>query len=245
MPRNSWLLIVVALLALGLGAAARAAEDGGDFYDGQDAYRADDYDRAFETWKPLAERGNLRAQYWLAQLFYFGQGVEKDDKVAARWYEIAARRGHLVAMFKLANLYARGDGVAYSENKVIRWYTEAANRGHLKSALRLASYYARGAYVTQHEGKARFWYRRAAIMGSGKGVIKLAQNLMSTKTIARDYRRAYTWLLIAEAKRLPKARKYRLSLTKHFHGDEIIRARKWAKDFLTKGKLPPRLKSEW
>ena len=245
MPRNSWLLIIAALIALGLGTGARAAEDGGDFYDGQDAYRAYDYDKAFQIWQGLAGRGNLRAQYWLAQLYYFGQGVEKDDALAAKWYETAGRRGHLVAMFKLANLYARGDGVPYSESKVIHWYTRAANRGHLKSALRLAGYYTRGAYVTQHEGKARLWYRRAAMMGSSEGVMKLAQNLMSTKTIARDYRRAYTWFLIAEAKRLLHARKVRLSLTKHFHGDEIIRARKWAKDFLTKGRLPPKLKGEW
>ena len=151
----------------------------------------------------------------------------------------------LLAGCSSTSLYARGDGVPYSERKVIYWYTRAANRGHLKSALRLASYYTRGAYVTQHEGKARFWYRRAAMMGSRHGVMNLAKNLMSSNHIPRDYRRAYTWLLIAEAKRLLNARKYRLSLTKHFQGDEIIRARKWAKNFLTKGKLPPRLKSEW
>jgi TPR repeat protein len=245
MPRNSWAFLIAVLVALALGASARGAENTGDFYNGQDAYRAYDYDKAFGIWKPLAERGNLRAQYWLAQLYFFGQGTEKNDVLAAKWYETAAKRGHLIAMFKLASLYARGDGVPYSERRVVYWYTQAANRGHLQSALTLAGYYTRGAYVTQHEGKARFWYRRAAMMGSSVGVMKLAQNLMSSKRIPRDYRRAYTWLLIAEAKRLLNARKYRLALTKHFHGDEIIRARKWAKDFLTKGKLPPRLKGEW
>lgn len=247
MQRSSRRLIVAAVLgvAVVLSGPAAGNEDGGDFYDGQEAYRAYDYDKAFRIWTKLAAEGNLRAQYWLAQLYYYGQGAQKSDAAAAKWYRTAARRGHLVAMYKLANLYARGDGVPYSERQVIAWHTRAANKGHLPSALRLADYYSRGAYVTQHEGKARLWYRRAARLGSRKAIVKLAENLMTTKTIPRDYRRAYTWLLIAEAKRQVGARKLRLSLTKHFHGDEIVRARKWAKAYLTQGKLPPRLKGEW
>ena len=39
-----------------------------------EAYRSSDYKTALKEWKPLAERGNSEAQYWLGVLYRNGKG---------------------------------------------------------------------------------------------------------------------------------------------------------------------------
>ena len=40
-----------------------------DLQKGLEAYRSSDYKTALKEWKPLAERGNSKAQYWLGVLY--------------------------------------------------------------------------------------------------------------------------------------------------------------------------------
>ncbi|MBS0647807.1 MAG: sel1 repeat family protein, partial [Verrucomicrobia bacterium] len=41
-----------------------------------------------------------------------GQGVAKDEKEAAKWYQKAADQGHAKAQFGLGFCYKKGQGVA-------------------------------------------------------------------------------------------------------------------------------------
>ena len=45
-----------------------------DLQKGLEAYRSSDYKTALKEWKPLAERGNSEAQYWLGVLYRNGKG---------------------------------------------------------------------------------------------------------------------------------------------------------------------------
>jgi len=76
-------------LALVLIAACGFAS-GADYYEGLAAFKAGDYEAAFEEWKPLAEAGFPEAQYQLAAILYkqFGnhtRAAVEFVKVADRW----------------------------------------------------------------------------------------------------------------------------------------------------------------
>ncbi len=245
-------LVLAAIALIGLAGAALADPDDPrdpafqpDFYKGRTAFKNQEYQLAFAHWKRLAEGGHIRAQYWLGRLYYFGQGgIEKNDAEAAKWYKKAANQGHLEAMYKLARMHAFGFGVPQNGPAAIKWYRHAARRGHIKSILDMGRFHEEGYVVRKNEGKARVWYRKAARLGSHKGILRLARNLMGSTHAPRDYRRAYTWFLIAEAKGVPGVKATLRKLNRKFYDAEVARAKLWARDYLTRGKLPPRLKNE-
>ena len=69
------------------------------FEAGVEAASRVDLGAAIEIWTPLAENGDMRAQYRLARLYAEGEGVEKDPAEAARLYRLAGEQGHIEAQF--------------------------------------------------------------------------------------------------------------------------------------------------
>ena len=65
-----------------------------DFWKGLRSYATGDYASALREWVPLAEQGNVEAQYQLGLMYDEGQGVLKDHKTAMKWYKLAADQGH-------------------------------------------------------------------------------------------------------------------------------------------------------
>lgn len=60
---------------------------------GVDAYRATDYNRAYQIWSPLAESGNRSAQFHLGALHLEGRGTEVDYAQAYFWLRVSAYSG--------------------------------------------------------------------------------------------------------------------------------------------------------
>ena len=125
---------------------------------GQRAYRVQDYATAIREWTPLANEGNARAQFRLAEMFAEGRGVEKDLKTAADWYCEAAEHGYVRAQVKLGELYEAGRG--YSEAR--KWYLKAAEQGVARAQYTLARMYWYGRGVNKNDAEAAKWYRKSA-----------------------------------------------------------------------------------
>ncbi len=62
----------------------------GAFEDGLNAFGSAKYKKAYDLWKPLAEKGNAAAQYYIGIMYANGQGVKKDIIKAYAWYSVAA-----------------------------------------------------------------------------------------------------------------------------------------------------------
>lgn len=84
-----------------------AAPAWANFSEGQARFSGGDYKGAYEKWLPLAEKGQVRAQYSLGVLFQEGLGVEKDLKEAERWFARAAEQGYAPATAALRALGAQ------------------------------------------------------------------------------------------------------------------------------------------
>ena len=73
---------------------------------GEAALARGDYAIAYESFRPLAERGNTRAQTRLAEMYAGGQGVKRNPNQAYIWYSLAAQGGNASAAAERAKIAA-------------------------------------------------------------------------------------------------------------------------------------------
>jgi TPR repeat protein len=90
-------LLAGGMLALALFGSAGA----GQFEDGQAASKRGDYSEAVRLWRPLAEQGDARAQFWLGLMYFNGQGLPQDFDQGATWFRKAADQGYAAAQTAL------------------------------------------------------------------------------------------------------------------------------------------------
>ncbi len=86
-------LMLAALLALATAAPA-AADYWSEFEAGVDAFAEGRHDDALAHFRPLAERGDNRSQYWLGIMYFEGKGVPEDLVRAHMWLSLAAQGGN-------------------------------------------------------------------------------------------------------------------------------------------------------
>lgn len=97
---------------------------------GMTLYTQGQPEAAFDTWLPLADAGHAPAQYSLADLFYRGEGVEKDLETAVHWFQAAAKNSYPAAQYHLGYMYATGQGVTRDVVQAYRWMNAADKLGY-------------------------------------------------------------------------------------------------------------------
>ena len=94
----------------------------GDYEKGADAYKEGDHATAFSVFQPLAENKGflslfyaeedvINAQSNLGEMYYKGNGVLQDHKIAVKWWKLAAEQGHARAQYNLGLMYGYGKGI--------------------------------------------------------------------------------------------------------------------------------------
>ena len=132
----------------------------GPFEDGKAAFERGEEAAAFAIWKPLADDGDINAQFWLGQMYDLGRGVGKDYAQAALWYRRAAEQGSPVAQHNLARMYELAEGVKVSEYSLVAaasWYRRAALQGYKPAQGNLGILYANGRGVKRDYVEAYMW----------------------------------------------------------------------------------------
>ena len=100
--------------------------------------------------KRLAEQlqGNSKARAdacnRLATAYWSGDGVEKDEGAAVKWWIKASELGHAGAQFSLGVCYRQGRGVALSYENGFHWYQKAADQGDAEAQCNLGYCYDKG-----------------------------------------------------------------------------------------------------
>ena len=137
----SWLLVTPALWA-------------DDYQLGQAAYELGDYEQTVQLWRPLAEAGDVRAQFGLGTLYFEGHGVTSDLEQSARWFRKAAEQGFAPAQFNLGNAYKHGRGVARDDRLASAWWRHAAEQEFAPAQFNLGTKYYFGRGVEKNEQEA-------------------------------------------------------------------------------------------
>ena len=116
--------VLSAILACSISENAIA----GPLGDAVAAHDRHDYATALQLLRPLADKGDPSAQYYLGAMYDLGEGVPQDYAAAASWYRKAAEQGHSRAQYFLAGMYAVGRGVPRSDVQAYMWCDVAAPR---------------------------------------------------------------------------------------------------------------------
>jgi TPR repeat protein len=108
------------------------------------AYVNGDFITALRIIEPLAEKGDLRAQYILGYMHENGHVTNQDFALAAKWYRMAAEQGDAISEISLGLLYEHGKGVAKDFAEAAKLYRSAADRGSARAHYRLGVMYRYG-----------------------------------------------------------------------------------------------------
>ncbi len=174
-----------------------------------DAYKAKDYEKAFELYSSLAEQGVVIAQVTLGAMYDEGQGVAQDLAKAVEWFRKAAEQGETVAQFNLGASYANGEGVAQDDANAVEWYALAAKQGLAIAQYNLGWMYGNGRGVVRDYAKVYEWWSKAAFQGHSKAQHGLGALYEDGQGVAQDYARAYVWLDMADRSGDEKAKEWR------------------------------------
>ena len=160
------------------------------YFAGNIAYDAEDYEEAVRCFTIAAEMGNADAQYNLADCYYLGEGVEKDDDTAIDWYARAADNGRSDAWIDLGNI-ARDRKC----NKLAaQMYQRAVELGEKGAMSLLGSLYRYHRPVNDFRLSSR-WLREAVEdpLANDATLFNWAQNLEFGLGVAPDIEEAKRW----------------------------------------------------
>lgn len=121
-----------------------------------------DYIKALQYEKRGTELGSSKAKYYLALLYYDGNGVERDFSLAFSLLLEAAQDNILEAMKKVAEMYEKGEGTEESIENALYWYKNAAEKNDSDSAYVVAEMYRLGKLVGHDDGEALKYYEISA-----------------------------------------------------------------------------------
>ncbi len=154
-----------------------------DFDKGMQAYDRVDYAAALREWRPLAEKGDAVAQFFLGFMYHQGQGVKRDYAEAVKWYRKAANpdignklRDHAEAVkryWKVADRDVRNKIKEALDpiGPLADWNLPALTP--VFAQFNLGVMYNKGQGVKQDYAAAANWFRKAAKQGLGP-----AQNIL-------------------------------------------------------------------
>jgi hypothetical protein len=149
--------------------------------------------RAAQAILIAAREGVLDAQALLGQILLDGQGIEQDQPLAVRWFEIAAQGGHLMARNMLGRCHEHGWGCCADATVAARHYRVAAEAGLDWAMYNYANLLATGRGVVEDQLQALELYRRAAELGHAKSMNLLGRYLEDGRVCPADPVGAVDW----------------------------------------------------
>jgi TPR repeat protein len=185
-----------------LAAAPATAASGAPLAEARAAYAAFDHARAVELLEPLARGGNAQAQRMLGWMYSNGQGVERDQRQAARWYCESVRKDPWDSApcpwFVL--LVRQQPGVVWESLEPVgveRWrnYLDAAERGEADAQVVLGLLYTAGLETRRDPVEAYKWFLLAAEQRhpSAGALIEQLELELTPEQIERGRRLAAEW----------------------------------------------------
>ncbi|MFA5027258.1 MAG: hypothetical protein WC713_05235 [Candidatus Methylomirabilota bacterium] len=159
----------------------------------QRALRANDYPRAVQLLRPLAQEGVAQAQFTLGVMYQHGQGVARDARQAVDLLGRAAAAGHAEAQAVLGIMLYDGDGVPADQATGFRHLRQAAERGSVTAQAMAGSIqlFADGPHRDHTAGL--LWLQRAAEQGSARARYSLGLAYRSGTGVVANWSEAVGW----------------------------------------------------
>jgi TPR repeat protein len=159
------------------------------------AYNDADYATASRIFRPLADRGQILAEYLIGLMYANGQGVPQDFAEAMKWHRRAANQGEAKAQFSVGVMYFKGLGTPTNHAEAFKWYRRAAEQGDPTAQFNLGAMYDKGEVVKRDPVTALMFYDLAAVYAI-KGAITAKARLkksLSAAQVAEADKRVLAW----------------------------------------------------
>lgn len=121
MPKRTLASLILVVMMTTVAASAETLEKA------EAAYWRGDYALALRLMQPIADQGDIQAQYLIGFMYEKGQGVAQDYSEAAKWYILASEGGHSYAQNNLGVFYKYGRGIAKDLVQAYKWFDLAAS----------------------------------------------------------------------------------------------------------------------
>ena len=159
-------------------------------------FKAGRYVDALEKLKPLARKGDARAQF-LIGMVYSNAWIDIGDNdtfMAEKWFSRAAENGHQTAQLMLGDLYAIDAHIPARLHRAIKWYRKANRNGHSEAGRKLAALYFKHRDVIAEDINTTGLLIEAADNGDYKAAVLLAWGYKKGSCgLPEDINRFYYW----------------------------------------------------
>ena len=190
-----------------------------------------DYETARRVWKPLAEHGDVLAEYNIGYMNYNGHGGAKNYKEALKWYTLSALHGNNVARYALGVIYESGDIVEKDYKLAAAWYQLAANEGYGKAQFNLGMIYIRDEIGNSKYNEGLKLIHDAAKSGQSKAHFNLGIFYRDGELLTKNDFKSYIWLTIASNdKNILNAITEKELVSKNLSPEQILNGEKIAID---------------
>ena len=102
-------------------------------------------------------------------MYFLPLGVKRDERMALKWFELAAAQGDRTAQFNIGVIHRDGNGVARNDAIAFKWFQLAARQGEMRAQLNLARAHLNGSGVAADPVQAYVWAELAAAAPAGEG----------------------------------------------------------------------------
>lgn len=168
-----------------------------DYGDALAASKRGDFSASFKLLKPLAEKGDARAQGELGALYLSGRGTSKDPKEGLRWTKEAANKGLAAAQYNLGIMYLDGQVAPQNFPEAMKWLLAAAGQGVPAAQAGVAAMFYEGQGVPQSYEEAAKWMQLAAAQGDPEAQLNLGTMYAVGQGLDRNILRAAMWTYLA------------------------------------------------
>jgi TPR repeat protein len=107
------------------------------------------------------------AQFYLAQMYMDGEGVDENKETGFSWLQKAADQGLRDAQYELGRRLIRGDDIAPDETKGADLVLQAAELRFAKAQILIADCYWKGRGVAKNQIEAYVWASQAKEIAKG------------------------------------------------------------------------------
>ena len=123
-------------------------------------------DEARAMLREAADQGHMEAQFYCGDLYDFGRGVAKDDRLAMTYYKKAAQQGDKDAQYNAGVNYRDGIGCEQSFERAAEMFEKAAHQGDAEAINELGRLHYHGQFFPQNYKRALELYRKSSALGN-------------------------------------------------------------------------------
>ena len=113
-----------------------------------------------------AAQGHMDARAVCGEIYAFGMGVVRDQRLAFMYNEKAAQQGHIASQCNMGVHYDKGFGCEQSYERAAEWYKKAAGQGDADAMGMLGGLYHGGLGVPQNYGRAFELFQQSRALGN-------------------------------------------------------------------------------